>query len=86
MAIGTGVFFGARALTLGGDADAACPTSACSDPNAVDLSRKADTSAWIANAAFGTAVLAGGLGAYLLLTSKTPSRATANAISGRIEF
>jgi hypothetical protein len=85
-ALGAGVFFGVRALSLGADADAACPAPACSDPGAVDLSQQADTSAWIANAAIGTAVLTGGLGAYLLLTSKSPSRSTANAMRGRIEF
>ena len=86
VALGVGTYFGVRALSLGSDADARCPTTACNDANATELSRQADTSAWVANVAVGTAVLAAGVGAYLLLTSRAPSPSTQSAMLGRLTF
>ena len=85
-ALGVGAALGLRALSLGRDAEAACPSRSCSDPRAVDLSRSADTSAWVANIAVGTAVLLGGVGAYLFFTSKTPTSSARDALLGRVSF
>jgi len=86
VALGASAVFGVRALSLGSDADAACPSRSCSDARGVGLSRSADASAWVANIALGTAVVAGGIGAYLFFTSKTPSPAAREAMVGRISF
>ncbi len=85
-ALGLGTVFGVRALSLGSDAEAACPARTCTDARGVELSRKAQTSAWVANVALGTAVLAGGIGAYLFFTSTAPSRAARDAMLGRFAF
>jgi hypothetical protein len=55
---GTGIAFGLDARSKNTEANSRCPSTTCSDPRAVDLSRKAGDSADISTASF---VVAGGL-------------------------
>ena len=86
VALGVGVVFGVRALVLDGDANALCPARSCADPHATDLSRQADANAWVSNIAFGTAIAAGAVGAYLLFSGKSPSPPVRDAMAGRLSF
>lgn len=71
LALGTGVFFGLRAADQRSESDRLCPERACTNSHAVELTHDARTHAWLANVAIGTAIVAVGIGTYLLLTSKT---------------
>ena len=59
--VGLGVVLGLRARSLAGDADAICPNAACLDASALELNRRARSSAKYANVAFigGGAALVG---------------------------
>lgn len=46
---GTGIAFGVKANSLERQSDQLCPTTRCSDPNAIDLNRRARTDGLVAN-------------------------------------
>jgi hypothetical protein len=72
--LGVGAFFGVRAITTNADAKALCGPPPCSDPDAVNQSRKAVMFANIANVGIGVGAVGLALGTFLLLTdtSSTP--------------
>jgi serine/threonine-protein kinase len=73
-AIGTGVYFGLAGKDLERQSDALCPTTACADPDGVELNKRARRDALIANIGF----IAGGaavVGAVVLVVVGAPGDA-----------
>lgn len=68
VALGGGAMFGLRARDKDADADAVCPSTMCTDPEAVRLSSEAGSAATPTNVLFisGGAAIAGGLVLWLL--------------------
>lgn len=64
--LGTGTFFGLRAITLRSDAETACQRGVC-DGEGRSLNRRANAAAWISDGAFVLGFVGVGLSAYLLL-------------------
>jgi len=77
-AVGAGLGFGIYAWS------AKCSSAAtCTDQNAVDKNKKANTAATIADVAVGGGLLVGAVGAFLLLTSShaaTPPKSSASRV------
>jgi hypothetical protein len=69
VAIGVGSAFGIRAIVKDREADRLCPEPICADPNGLDASSAANTSATIANIGIGAGIAAIGVGVVLLLTA-----------------
>ncbi len=77
--LAVGTLLGVSALKKSSDADAACPTTRCEDPNAVRLSRDAVRDAQLATISFAIAAGALGAGAFLLLTAPSPNASSSSA-------
>jgi hypothetical protein len=78
VAIGVGVYFGVRTLSLASDVSSACPNGPCTSPDAIDKNSTAHTDALISDITIGVGVVALAASAYLILTSKSshsPNRA-----------
>lgn len=82
-AAAVGAYLGVRALGAKSDSDDLCPTSPCSDAEAVSLSKDAVTLGWGANIGIGVGLIAIGIGTYLVLTAP-PSRAASTATKVRL--
>jgi hypothetical protein len=80
--IGTGAVTGILAFGKHSDSDAECPDGRCT-AKGVDLENQANTFAWISNITLPLGIIAGGVGAYLLIRKPSPSATTAKA-SARI--
>lgn len=82
-ALGAGAVFGVLALSKNSDAKSHCPNTPCTDSTGVDLNRTARTFANVSNVGIGLGVVGIGVGAYLILTSKsgTPSSNAALRVS-----
>jgi len=76
--IGTGAFFGVRALSQKSDADAKCHGNQC-EPGGPEAQNDAKTSATISTLALGVGIAAAGVGAYLLLTGSAKKTAARHA-------
>jgi hypothetical protein len=75
IAIGLGTVFGLGAISTEKGVPAECRGNVCS-PHGIDLNDQARTSAAVSTVSFGVAIVAVGVGTYLLLTgssSKTPA-------------
>jgi hypothetical protein len=80
--IGTGAVTGVLAFSKHSDSDAECPEGRCT-AKGVDAENQANTFAWISNITLPLGIIAGGVGAYLLIRKPSPSATTAKA-SARI--
>lgn len=79
-AIGVGAAFGVIALDQQSQSDALCPTDNTCTPEGVQLSKDANTSAWVANISIGAGLVAVAVGTYLILTSSPAEQAAAPAV------
>lgn len=82
--IALGAAYGVDALSKQRGANEACPNVNCAKPDAVALSDRAVTSAWVANVCVGTGLVALAVGAYLVITA--PKDAPRAAQLGGLRF
>jgi hypothetical protein len=69
-AILTGAVFGVRALMLRSQSDADCNNGVCKDASGASAYKDAKTSARVADVSMGLGLVAAGVGAYLVLSSR----------------
>ncbi len=69
VAIGVGSFFGVQAIQKAGDANSACPSSPCSNADAVHENDQAKTAATISTVTLVVGAVAVAAGAYLILSA-----------------
>ena len=77
VAIGAGAYYGISSLQTQSDADAKCPKQDCTDPDAVALSKDAKTQGTVAWVLLGAGSAAVTVGAILVLSGGSSSRARA---------
>jgi hypothetical protein len=89
VAVGTGSYFGVRALAKKHDGDAECDATGCSQ-HGLDLFDQMNASATASTIAFGVAIAAAGIGTYLLVrpvkTSRGSQRPPPAVSVGRVGF
>lgn len=71
VALGVGVFFGIKTLSLASDVKSECPNGPCSSQDGIDKNSSAHTDALVSDITLGVGVVAIAAGAYLILTSKS---------------
>jgi hypothetical protein len=78
VALGVGAFFGVRALSDRHDATNGCPSSPCSNADAISTNDRAKTEAWVADVGLGLGVVGVAVGVYLVFVKpKDPAQVTA---------
>jgi hypothetical protein len=71
VALGVGVFFGIKTLSLASDVKSECPNGPCASQDGIDKNSSAHTDALVSDITLGIGVVAVAAGVYLILTSKS---------------
>jgi hypothetical protein len=82
VAAGVGTAFGVDAISKSNDAKSHCPTSSCSDSNAIQTNSDAKTSAAVSDVFFGGAIVMVAAGAILYFTAPASPASPVAAPSG----